>query len=421
MCAVPLPDTIPCMKAALKVDVVIFGGGIAGLWTLNRLRQAGYQAILLETQALGAGQTLKSQGIIHGGLKYALGGFLNAAAHAVAAMPQRWKDCLAGHGEIDLRAVQVLSQEQLLWSTGRLGSEMAGFLASKSLSSRVKKIDKQLYPPVLHDPSFKGQVYRLEELVLDTVSLIETLAEPHRDFIFKINAEDGYVFETDPAQPNRVVALEIRSGTECLRVEAQRYFFSAGAGNEALSRFLPQPPPMQRRPLHMLIARWERGTQHPLFAHCIDRGMNPRITISTHCSQAGDSIWYLGGQLAEEGVHRSAEQQIAAAKTELQCLFPSLDMSAVAWRSFFIDRAEPAQAGGTRPDSAFLRSIQNVCIAWPTKLALVPLLADQWMAQLKQQGVEASVQSVEKGAEIWASLSVLEKPKRALAPWDELF
>ena len=31
-----------------KTDLVIFGGGIAGLWLLNRVRDAGYQAILIE-------------------------------------------------------------------------------------------------------------------------------------------------------------------------------------------------------------------------------------------------------------------------------------------------------------------------------------------------------------------------------------
>ncbi len=115
-------------KLPIKLDVVIFGGGVAGLWALNRLRKAGYQAILLENRALGSGQTMKSQGIIHGGLKYALTGFLNASANAVEAMPKRWKECLAGRGEIDLASVHRLSDEQLLWSTGSLISEMASFL-----------------------------------------------------------------------------------------------------------------------------------------------------------------------------------------------------------------------------------------------------------------------------------------------------
>ena len=55
-------------------QVIIAGAGIAGLWTLRRLLAAGYDAILLERDAIGAGQTLGAQGILHGGVKYGLDG-----------------------------------------------------------------------------------------------------------------------------------------------------------------------------------------------------------------------------------------------------------------------------------------------------------------------------------------------------------
>ena len=77
------------MTSSYSTDIVIFGGGIAGLWMLNCLRNQGYQAILLETDKLGSGQTLASQGIIHGGLKYALNGALGGAANIISDMPAR--------------------------------------------------------------------------------------------------------------------------------------------------------------------------------------------------------------------------------------------------------------------------------------------------------------------------------------------
>jgi glycine/D-amino acid oxidase-like deaminating enzyme len=49
----------------MQVDIAIFGGGVAGLWLLNRLRKAGDHAVLLETDRLGAGQTRYAQGIIY--------------------------------------------------------------------------------------------------------------------------------------------------------------------------------------------------------------------------------------------------------------------------------------------------------------------------------------------------------------------
>src|SRR3990167_10670739 len=89
------------MKKAVAADIVIFGGGIAGLWLLNRLRQAGFSVILLESGYLGGGQTHKAQGILHGGMKYALQGAFTRDAQAIADMPEIWKQCLQGKGEID--------------------------------------------------------------------------------------------------------------------------------------------------------------------------------------------------------------------------------------------------------------------------------------------------------------------------------
>ena len=99
-------------KTKTSVDSVIIGGGIAGVWLLRLLSQNGYNAILLEQDALGSGQTLSSQGMIHGGLKYALSGLLSKESEAIAEMPRRWKQCLySKNGEIDLRKVTLLSQD----------------------------------------------------------------------------------------------------------------------------------------------------------------------------------------------------------------------------------------------------------------------------------------------------------------------
>ena len=57
-----------------RPDVVIFGGGVAGLWLLDELVRRGRDALLLESSRLGTGQSIAAQGIIHGGLKYSLAG-----------------------------------------------------------------------------------------------------------------------------------------------------------------------------------------------------------------------------------------------------------------------------------------------------------------------------------------------------------
>lgn len=406
-------------NAKIPVDVILFGGGIAGLWALNRLRGLGYQAILLENQSLGSGQSIYAQGIIHGGLKYALSGFLSGSSTAIETMPKRWKACLGGTGELPLDTVKILSPDQLLWSTGNLSSEIAGFFASKALQSRVSTLAKNDYPALLKNPAFKGHVYRLEEIVLDMPSLLSALSTPHQAFIFKINQNAGYTFITAPDNPQKVLSLKIFSGTETREFCAQRYIFAAGEGNEQLMAQFPissQTPLMQRRPLQMVWLQLD--TPFPFFAHCIEQGMNPRITITTHPTAKGKTVWYLGGQLAEDGAQRTPSAQIAAAQQELRALFPWQDFSRAEWGSFFVNRAEPAQPGGKRPETVFLKTLENVMVAWPTKLALSPLLSEQLITCLQEQGVQASNPTAEQNAIFTAPLQNLEKPKIARSAWD---
>src|SRR5690606_38644635 len=110
------------MPDLVTTDVVVIGGGLAGLWLNYLLRHAGYSTILLEKDSLGGGQTIRSQGIIHGGNKYALHVALTSAANAIADMPARWRACLAGEGEIDLCSARILSEHHYMWSKAQLAS-----------------------------------------------------------------------------------------------------------------------------------------------------------------------------------------------------------------------------------------------------------------------------------------------------------
>jgi len=130
------------MATAVSVDVLIMGGGIAGLWTLARLKQAGYKAVLLESEALGAGQTRFAQGIIHGGTKYALTGKLTASSEAVADMPALWRSCYEGKGVLDLSKAMLLSDAHYLWSTSSLTSRVSGFFASKVMRARTNRSEE---------------------------------------------------------------------------------------------------------------------------------------------------------------------------------------------------------------------------------------------------------------------------------------
>jgi len=362
-------------------QIVIIGGGIAGLWLLNSLHAAGYQVVLLdqsldqllEQRPLGVTQTLASQGIIHGGLKYALNGVLSPAASAIADMPTRWRACLAGTGEIDLRQCRLLSENYYMWSGDGYRARLKSFLGSKALRGRITALDSEARPRFFREQKLGGTVYQLADFVLDVPSLMQTLAAPH-------HARIVHTRDVQLRDAHTVSAAE-------QTFTADRVVLCAGQGNAALLAQLGlQTPAMQRRPLHMVTV--SHVYPHPLNTHCIghDFGMTPRMTITTHPLADGRNLWYLGGELAESGVQRSEEAQIDFARAELASLFPSLSLPEAEWQTLRIDRAEPATHTGQRPDSAFVVQEHGLIVAWPVKLTLAPDLGDATLALLAQEG-----------------------------------
>lgn len=390
------------MSESLSTDILIVGGGIAGLWLNARLRRAGFSTVLVENTALGGVQSMRSQGIIHGGTKYALHGALTGASEAIADMPALWRDCLAGTGEVDLRGVRVLSDAHYLWSPGGLAGNLTSFFASKAVRSRVAQVKGADLPPALQDKAFKGKAYRLTELVLDVPSLVARLAELAGDGLLAGERIEA-LREGDTLVGLRVDGREIR---------AQRVVFSAGAGNEALLRELGlQRPEMQRRPLHMVLVT--APTLKPLYAHCLGGGPKPRVTVTTHPLSNGDWVWYLGGDIAEAGgVARNEAEQIAEAQHELHKLVPWIDLSAARWATLRVDRAEPSQNNLLRPDSAFLAEDGALLVGWPTKLALAPNFADRVLESLDKSGIRPQANAAQPD---------LPRPAMARPVWEELF
>ncbi|PKL99642.1 MAG: FAD-dependent oxidoreductase [Gammaproteobacteria bacterium HGW-Gammaproteobacteria-9] len=365
------------MPESLSTDVLIVGGGVAGLWLNARLRRQGFATLLVDKGTLGGGQSVKSQGIIHGGTKYALSGALTGASEAIADMPRRWREALEGKGELDLSGVRLLSDAHYLWSPGTLAGNLTSFFASKAVRSRVGQVKGDELPPALQHPKFKGKVYRLSELVLDVPSLIARLAELAGDSLLACQRIEPLL------DGNELVGLRV-DGRE---IRAQRIVFSAGGGTaELLASLGLQQPAMQRRPLHMVIVK--ASTLKPLYAHCLGGGTKPRITVTSHPAADGEWVWYLGGDLAEaDGVARDEASQIAAAKKELAELVPWIDLSAAHWATLRIDRAEPAQSALARPDNAFLAEQGRLLVGWPTKLALSPDFSDRVEAALARDGI----------------------------------
>lgn len=356
-------------------DIAIVGGGIAGLWALNRLCHAGYDAVLIERDSLGAGQTLASQGIVHGGQRYLLGGKPWDHARALAPMPAIWRACLAGKAEVNLAAATILAREQHLWfpkPPARLGEPFA----AQAVGARIDRIEPLAWPSAFRDLGIqKGDLYRLSEEVVDSRSIVIELARPWRERIYRAEVVDAV------ANGEGVREITLQGDSMMISLRARYFIFAAGLGNEKILRILRSGNRItQRRPLKQILAR---PMQQPIYLHCVSDDPRPRVTVTAHPLQDGTYVWYLGGLVADRATELSDEDAIAFAADELRSLFPALDQRRIEWAAYSVDRAEAFNAEGLLPVGAVLKTDGNAAFAWPTKMTLAPALADKifrWLA-----------------------------------------
>ncbi len=363
----------------LRPDVVIFGGGVAGLWTLDHLVERGYSALLLEANSLGHGQTIACQGIIHGGLKYTLQGVFTSAADQIRDMPAIWRDRLRGRGRPDLSDVTIRANCCHTWRTARLRARAGEIGARLSLRVRPVRLPRDQWPQPLH--GCPGDVFRLDEQVIDPGSLIDGLAAGHRDRILQIDAAKSIDWEREGDGNAVGVRMAHADLNEAIDLRPRDIVLTAGSGNETLRTSLGLPPhAMQTRPLHMVMVR---GGLKTLNGHCIDAAMTPRMTVTSASDDHGRTVWQLGGKVAEDGVNMGGTELIELARRELAAVIPRMTFSGLEWATYRVDRAEAATSDRKRPSDVQVQRDANIITAWPTKLALAPRLAERIAESLR--------------------------------------
>lgn len=368
----------------IKTDILIFGGGIAGLWLLNRLRNAGYSALLLEQDRLGGQESINANGIIHGGLKFGLAAMLRDIED-LDDMPALWRDCIAGQGDLNLSSVKVLAQHQYIWSEASLAARATTFFASRFITGQVESAEGASRPDILQDSAFSGSVYRLSDLVIDMPSLIQRLASAYKNCIYKVSPQNCHI-ETDDRH-NTTAVFITAAGLEPLRIHPERVILAGGQGNAALLDDLGRrEPAMERRTVHMTLLK---RPQLPSFhAHCLGTSRNPRLTITTHPTRDGEKVWYIGGEVADEGALRDERLQIEKVQKELKELLPWVDLRGGRYKTVKLDRILPAGDHFFRPDHAFVEQHGNNIVAWPCKITLAPNLGRQLLALLEKDNFQ---------------------------------
>ena len=221
---------------------------------------------------------------------------------------------------------------------------------------------------------------------MDIYSVIEALRQQFSENI--LNFSVAQIKRSSNHQP-----YQIQSSKQTLL--AQTLILTAGEGNEKLLNSLAfTQPKMQRRPLLMPMLKANRSILPKLYAHCLGVSALPKMTITSHThSKSQQTLWYLGGEIAEQGVGRSIKEQTLAAQSELHTLMPWMDFSQCQWSALAIDRAEPKMPDNSRPIEPAVFQQQSVISAWPIKLAMTPIMVDKIMLEIEALKIKKNTQS----------------------------
>jgi hypothetical protein len=291
-------------------------------------------------------------------------------------------------------------------------------------------------------------VYRVDEPVLDVHSVLAALRDAAGGETWTLQCAaadgDGPVVHAGGNAIDRIAGTfsDHRAAAGEIEVRASRYILAAGAGNSAIldrcgvdaGASNAWDARMQRRPLHMVMLRHAaphaQAELPELFGHCIGGGLTdkPRVTITTARDIEGRRVWYVGGLLSEEGVARHRDEQVAAARRELQENLSWLPWDeydkrvaggggGLEWAAFRVDRAEGLTRDGSRPDEPVVAKVENMLVVWPTKLAFAPAATDRLLSLLQDDGVTPG--SCASPADAAAALIDLPRPPLGATPWND--
>jgi hypothetical protein len=260
------------------------------------------------------------------------------------------------------------------------------------LATRPQRVPEPAWPEALRGSALA--VYSLDEPVLSTGSFLESIAAPHRKRIFLYDAS-----------ALRFSKGEVRICEAVLRPRA--IVFAAGEGNaDLLLKAGVHGDLMQRRPLGMVLLR---GNLPPLFGHCIVGGKT-YLTITT----AAEGIWQVGGEIAERlAQEESSDLARRQGMRVIRRWLPGLNFSRVEIAVYRAVRAEARTVDQRRPSGVHMGCVApRIVVAWPTKLALAPALANEVLTAVTLDLKEPAGYDEEE-------LPTWPAPEVARYPWEE--
>ena len=186
----------------MRLDAVIFGGSVAGLWLLDRLSREGHHVVLLESAALGAGQPIGEQPILGSGtiVQPSLGSRKTTKSHR--GLRGVWRDALLGRITPNLTRTRLRADCCFLWQHGSLSSRECQVPHGKELLDAIPMAGDER-PIALANVA--GPVGRLSDQIICPASLFNDLLNQYRDRILKFDVDRGLQFHL--VSPGEVEAI----------------------------------------------------------------------------------------------------------------------------------------------------------------------------------------------------------------------
>ncbi len=384
------------LDKSAEIDIVIFGAGIAGLWTFHHLKKLGYNVLLLERESIGGEQSIASQGIIHSGLKFSLAGKVSNLAKSISKMPDIWRNALNGMGDVDLSDAQINAEsQQLLIPKGAFGN-LTNLVAQKALGNQAHSVSHDEWSKEIKNSGFNGSIIFMDEPVLDIPSVIHALAKPYKDCIKKIAAEQA-------TQP--FIFLKEHN------ITAKRIIFTCADSNHIIAKGNSHDNGLetQRRPL---LQGMLKPAPFPLYAHLVGKTDKPLVSITTHKTSSGELVWYLGGRAAERKKDDDPNHVYEDALKAFNKYLPNVDFSDVEWSTLPIDRIEgKSRTDGWMPDTPTIHYTDEALYCWPTKLTFAPMLSQMILEDLEKLDITPSGET--------SDFSFLPEVNYGQTPWDK--
>lgn len=345
------------------VDVLVVGGGVQGLLALRRLVAAGYSAVLVESGLLGGRQSGHAHGLLHRGYHSQDAAWiarLNKAAPFWDAM----------------RRANGLHVEA---SSGLVGFASAGSRDRWFAGWQAPNVAlpfQGVGTPAAIAPSVPLYYARTPEYAINCADLLRRVASPLAAHIGRVRSTMTFELSGSAIRRVNVTAPNGRR----LAIQPRSVVFAAGGGNAELVRRLggPRTPGVEK--LQSDSAGWMivlRGPARELPTTSAFFPESNRLTIVSRRDGA-DNVWLIDGS----GPNLEGEWIATIAGHLRRLTARPLRSSALRWGVYPAPKYEPA---GHRVEGEGVESFgfSNLAVAWPVKLTLAPLGADDLLANVR--------------------------------------